>query len=182
MDDLVTEYLRSHYQKPFEKECADGNKEGADESGSETKKQVLIDAIAESTLDPSELRDGVLNVLIAGRDTTGAVLSNVFFMLARHPDVWDRVRAEVEETFEGRLPDFESLHNLKQVRYLLNECMYSPSFSLLNRSSLADNNLQLCVSSPHCPSTCGPQIPTPYCQREADPKEKTPSLLKRANR
>ena len=129
MEDVVSEYLRSHYQKPFEKEDADGHKEGADESGSETQKHVLIDAMAESTLDPSELRYEVLNVLIAGRDTTGALLSNVFFMLARHPDVWDRVRAEVEETFEGRLPDFESLHNLKQVRYLLNECMYSPSFS-----------------------------------------------------
>ena len=131
MDDLVTEYLRSHYQKPFEKICADGNTEGADESGSAKKKEVLIDAIAESTLDPSELRDEVLNVLIAGRDTTGALLSNVFFMLARHPDVWDRVHAEVEATFQGRLPDFESLHDLKQVRCLLNECMYCPAFSLL---------------------------------------------------
>lgn len=128
MDDVVSEYLRSHYQKPFEKKDANGNKEGADESGSETQKHVLIDAMAESTLDPSELRFEVLNVLIAGRDTTGALLSNVFFMLARHLDVWDRVRAEVEETFEGRLPDFESLHNLKQIRYLLNECTYSPSF------------------------------------------------------
>ena len=140
MDDIVAEYLRSHYQKPFEKACADGKKEGADVSESGAKKQVLIDAIAESTLDPTELRDEVLNVLIAGRDTTGALLGNVFFMLARHPDVWDRVRAEIEETYEGRLPDFESLHNLKQVRYLLNECMYNPSSSLLNPHPLSLTN------------------------------------------
>ena len=184
MEDVVSEYLRSHYRRPFEKEDADGHKEGADESGSETQKHVLIDAMAESTLDPSELRYEVLNVLIAGRDTTGALLSNVFFMLARHPDVWDRVRAEVDETFEGRLPDFESLHNLKQVRYLLNECMYHPpsSFQSLFLGSLADNNLQLCVSFPPCLSTCGLLIPTPHCQGEADPKEKTQSSLKRANR
>ena len=134
MGDVVSEYLRSHYPKPNEKEAADGHKEGADESEEECRPHVLIDAMAESTLDPNELRCEVLNVLIAGRDTTGALLSNVFFMLARHPDVWNRVRAEVQETFKGRLPDFESLHNLKQVRYLLNECMCFPSLSLDLRS------------------------------------------------
>ena len=175
MDDVVAEYLRKHDQEAVEKAFTDENKEGAIVSGSETKKEALIDAVAETTLDKTELRDQVLNVLIAGRDTTGALLSNVFFMLARHPDVWNRVRAEVEETYEGKLPDFESLHNLKQVRYVLNECMYILSVSPIRQSLTDDHNLQLCASSPHCRSTCELPTQTPHCQREVDQTEMTPS-------
>ncbi len=122
MDDIIAEFLRSHYQKPFSKEDQNKSEDG-------NKKYVLLDAMAETTLDPLELRYEILNVLIAGRDTTGSLLSNVFFMLARHPDTWARVRAEVEEMFEGRLPDYTTLNNMKQVRNLLNECEDRP-FSL----------------------------------------------------
>ncbi len=78
--------------------------------------------MAKSTTDPRELRHEILNVLTAGRDTTASLLSNAFFMLARHPITWNRVRAEVEETFAGRLPDYATLRSMKQVKNLLNEC------------------------------------------------------------
>lgn len=119
MDDMIAEFLRSRYQKPF-------LKEDQNESENENKKYVFLDAMAETTLDPLELRYEILNVLIAGRDTTGSLLSNVFFMLARHPDTWARIRSEVKETFGGRLPDYTTLNNMKQVQGLLNECEQSP--------------------------------------------------------
>jgi cytochrome P450 len=83
---------------------------------------VFLEEMARTTRDPLELRYEILNVLMAGRDTTASLLTNTFFILARRPDLWARVHAEVEETFAGQLPDYESLRNMKQLRNLLNEC------------------------------------------------------------
>lgn len=83
--------------------------------------------MAKSTTDPRELRDEIINVLTAGGDTTASLLSNAFFLLARHPITWNRVRAEVEETFADKLPDYTTLRSMKQVKNLLNECKCSQS-------------------------------------------------------
>lgn len=93
---------------------------------------VFLEEMARTTRDPLELRHEILNVLMAGRDTTAALLTNTFFVLARRPDLWSRVRAEVEETFAGQLPDYESLRNMKQLRNLFNECK-QPVFNGLLR-------------------------------------------------
>jgi cytochrome P450 len=88
----------------------------------EDRTYVFLEEMARTTRDPLELRYEILNVLMAGRDTTAALLTNTLFVLARRPDLWSRVRAEVEETFAGQLPDYKSLRNMKQLRNLLNEC------------------------------------------------------------
>ncbi|KAL2850214.1 cytochrome P450 [Aspergillus pseudoustus] len=60
---------------------------------------VLLDALAEHTSDPIELREQMLNVLLAGRDTTAAFLSYLVILLARHPRVYAKLRAEVLAKF-----------------------------------------------------------------------------------
>ncbi|KNC54392.1 cytochrome P450 CYP86A34 [Thecamonas trahens ATCC 50062] len=47
------------------------------------------------------LRDLVVNFIIAGRDTTGAALSWLFYLLAMHPQVRDEVVAEIDEVLDG---------------------------------------------------------------------------------
>lgn len=44
----------------------------------------------------SELRDVIMNILLAGRDTTACALSWTFYELTRHPDVVDRIIGEVK--------------------------------------------------------------------------------------
>ncbi|PQE15090.1 cytochrome P450 alkane hydroxylase protein [Rutstroemia sp. NJR-2017a BVV2] len=58
--------------------------------------------------------------LLAGRDTTASLLSNLFFMLARYPDVFEKLRAEVM-TLNGQLPSYDELRNLKYLRQCINE-------------------------------------------------------------
>ena len=96
--------------------------EEEDEDAGPGKKYVFLEELAKETRHPIELRDEILNMLVAGRDTTASLLSTALFTLARRRDVWARVRAEVLEAFGDRIPEYEVLRNLKQMRNLFNEC------------------------------------------------------------
>ena len=63
------------------------------------KKFVLLDELAKKTQNPVELRNESLHLLSAGRDTTGALLSWVFYFLSRHPMVFEKLRATVLAEF-----------------------------------------------------------------------------------
>jgi cytochrome P450 len=60
--------------------------------------------------------------LLAGRDTTASLLTNVWFILAKRPDIWKRLQAEIA-TLDGAEPDFEQLKNLKYLKALMNESL-----------------------------------------------------------
>lgn len=62
-----------------------------------------------------------MNVLLAGRDTTASLLSNLFFTLAKNPTIWDKIRREVA-ILDGRAPTYEELRSLKYVQCCINEC------------------------------------------------------------
>jgi cytochrome P450 len=81
---------------------------------------VCLETIADQVKDSRQLRDEMLNVLLAGRDTTAGLLSNTFHVLSRHPEIWKKLRAEVD-TLEGRLPTYENLKSLKYLKCILNE-------------------------------------------------------------
>ena len=72
------------------------------------------------TSDKSKIRAEALSVLFAGRDTTAALLTNVFFELGHRPDIWDRLSAEID-TLHGQKPSYEQLKNMKYLRAVLNE-------------------------------------------------------------
>lgn len=84
-------------------------------------KYIFANELALSTEDPFQIRAELLNILLAGRDTTAGLLSNTFHVLARRPDVWANLKAEIDE-MNGKRPNYESLRNLKYLRYVLNEC------------------------------------------------------------
>jgi cytochrome P450 len=65
----------------------------------------VADSSDEARLGASdrELRDIVMNFIIAGRDTTACALSWMFYELASQPDVQRRVREEFDEAFDDVL-------------------------------------------------------------------------------
>ncbi|KAI4724570.1 cytochrome P450 [Aureobasidium sp. EXF-10728] len=91
-------------------------------SPDDNSKYVCLEQIADQVQDPRQLRDEMLNVLLAGRDTTAGLLSNAFHVLSRHPEVWKRLRAEVD-TLEGRLPTYEDLKGLRYLKCVLSEVL-----------------------------------------------------------
>ena len=63
----------------------------------QTGKYILLHQMAMETKNPYELRHQILNVFFPARETTAIVFGNVLFELARHPHIWDELRAEVTE-------------------------------------------------------------------------------------
>ena len=95
-----------------------------DQSSNENKRYVFLEALAEETRDRKTLRDQLLNILLAGRDTTASLLTSSFYYLARHPEVWSRLRQEIIEAFPIEEKDsitLEKLREVKYIRYFLNE-------------------------------------------------------------
>jgi cytochrome P450 len=93
------------------------------------EKYVFLHELAKDTKDKTRLQDELLNVLLAGRDTTASLLSNMWFMLAKNPAIFAKLRQEVQDTYpDGELPTYEKLRNMKYLKYCMNECeCYSPS-------------------------------------------------------
>ncbi|SPQ24010.1 fbf34475-3db6-48c3-9aad-f820b4ecf11d [Thermothielavioides terrestris] len=107
---------------------------------------VLLHELAKMTQDPVELRSQTLNVLIAGRDTTAALLGWAFYLLARHPRVWNKLRRDVLEKFGHNPPrgfgtkEFRVL--LPYLHAVINETLrVAPVVPLNERVALRDTIL-----------------------------------------
>ncbi|KAI9658188.1 MAG: hypothetical protein M1831_004035 [Alyxoria varia] len=107
------------------------------------QRHTLLRGMAELTDNRVELRNQVLQALMAAQETTAALISNVFFLLARHPPVWQKLRLEVMSIGDRTL-DTTVLQDLAYLRKLLNETLrLFPVFPQMNRVSLVDTILPL---------------------------------------
>ncbi|KAI0518387.1 cytochrome P450 monooxygenase CYP539B5 [Xylaria bambusicola] len=99
--------------------------------------------LARFTRDPKVIRDQLIAVLLAGRDTTAGTLSWVFYELAAYPEKVDRLRAEILEFVgESGTPTYETLKNMKYLRYILQETLrIHPAVPSKIKEALADTVL-----------------------------------------
>lgn len=92
------------------------------DDGLKDERYIFLHEIAKHTNDEKELRDQIVNTLIAARDTTASLMSSTMFVLSRRPDVWLKLQAEVA-TLGGKPPTFDQIKDLKYVQYILNEAL-----------------------------------------------------------
>jgi cytochrome P450 len=98
----------------------------ADEPENEKwSKYGFLGTLLRETRNPTILRDQLLNVLLAGRDTTACCLTWTFRLLTLHPSVLSLLRAEVasvipseRELSLGYPPSPPSRNDLKRMPYL----------------------------------------------------------------
>lgn len=83
---------------------------------------VFLNELLKQTDDKVQIRSELLNILLAGRDTTASLLSNVWFELSRRPEVYKKLREEVN-ALGGKKPSFQQIKDMKYLRALLNESL-----------------------------------------------------------
>jgi cytochrome P450 len=88
------------------------------------KRYIFLEELAKDTSDRKFLRDQLAGALAAGRDTTAALLTSAFFLLARYPQALQTLREEVAR-LEGKLPTYEQLNSMTYLRWVLNESKLS---------------------------------------------------------
>lgn len=86
------------------------------------ERYVFLHELVKQTSDPVQIRSELLNILLAGRDTTASLLSDLWFILAQRPDVWQKLRTEVD-ALGGEAPTYEQIKELKYLRAVLNETL-----------------------------------------------------------
>ena len=93
-----------------------------EKKGEGREKYVFLDALAEEYKDRTVLTDQIINILLAGRDTTAALLTFVMWFLARNKRVWHKLRAEVLECVgKENKPTWEIIKDMKYLKYVVNE-------------------------------------------------------------
>ncbi|GFP52759.1 cytochrome P450 52A12 [Trichoderma asperellum] len=107
------------------------------------KDYTFLHELASFTRDPKVLRDQIVAVLLAGRDTTASVLSWAIYELGRHPHAVARLRGEILDTVgEDRLPTYDHLKNMPYLKAVLNETLrLYPAVPFNVRVALKDTTL-----------------------------------------
>lgn len=108
-DKIIHDAIESQKTRDLEKSEYDG-------------RYVFLHELIKQTSDPYTLRSETLNVLLAGRDTTASLLSNTWHYLARRPDIWSKLKVEVDR-LHGDKPTYEQIKNMKYLRWVLNESL-----------------------------------------------------------
>lgn len=84
----------------------------------------FLHELASFTRDRKVIRDQLVAVLLAGRDTTAATLSWTLYELGRHPECVRRLRAEIlAQVGPQRTPTYADLKSMKYLQAVMNETL-----------------------------------------------------------
>ncbi|XVE78483.1 hypothetical protein DITRI_Ditri13aG0149100 [Diplodiscus trichospermus] len=96
----------------------------------------LVD-MREADVDDRQLRDDLMTMLIAGHETTAAVLTWAVFLLAQNPTKIRKAQAEIDSVLGKGRPTFESIKKLEYIRLIVVEALrLYPQPPLLIRRAL----------------------------------------------
>ncbi|GMQ88895.1 MAG: hypothetical protein BMS9Abin09_0336 [Gammaproteobacteria bacterium] len=87
------------------------------------------------------LIDEILTLMVAGHETTAASLSWVWYLLARHPDVYTQVSEEAQRLSMGRAPDWKVLDSMVWIPRVIKESLrlYPPGWLYTRRALAGDD-------------------------------------------
>ncbi|CAJ2514053.1 Uu.00g021720.m01.CDS01 [Anthostomella pinea] len=103
----------------------------------------FLHSIARYTRDPQVLRDQIVAVLLAGRDTTAATLSWTFYELSNYPEKFKKLHDEVIASVDRtRMPTYDDLKSMNYLRHILNETLrLYPAVPYNLRTALEDTTI-----------------------------------------
>ena len=115
----------------------------------ETKKDsrersyVFFDELVKSGAEDEYLRDQLLSIITAGRDTTAHSLTACFYYLARNKAALDKCRQEISD-LGAKNPTWEQLKNMKYLNNVVKEALRMlPPVATNSRATLRETVLPL---------------------------------------
>ena len=115
----VHRFVDGHIDKTLEQLRSSKTANSSTKTTSDERNDLLW-VMAKQLQDKKALRSQILAVFVPSNDTTSILISNAFYALARHPEIWEKLRKEVE-SIGGTPLTFESLRSLKYLNWVLNE-------------------------------------------------------------
>ncbi|KAL8727770.1 MAG: hypothetical protein Q9166_005825 [cf. Caloplaca sp. 2 TL-2023] len=102
-----------------------------------------LQSVAKFTRDRKVIRDQLVNILLAGRDTTAGTLSFLFKELSAHSNVYGKLRREIlEKVGLRRAPTYEDLKNMPYLQHCVSETLrIYPAVPFNMRLALKDTTL-----------------------------------------
>ncbi|KAL0042649.1 hypothetical protein WJX79_006457 [Trebouxia sp. C0005] len=98
--------------------------------------------LRDADIDDKQLRDDLMTMLIAGHETTAAVLTWTLFQLMQSPEALAKAVEEINQVVGDDTPSLEQLQQLPYVRAILAESLrLYPQPPILIRRALADDVL-----------------------------------------
>jgi cytochrome P450 len=79
------------------------------------------------------IRDELVSIMMAGTETTAATLTWAFHELSRHPEVEEKLRAELRDVLGGRPAEYGDIEKLSYTRAVVNEVLRRYSLLMLFR-------------------------------------------------
>lgn len=93
-------------------------------------------------MSAAQLRDEVLTLVMAGHETTALALCWCFYLLAQHPQVLERLRAELDGQLGSRDPRAEDFASLSYTRQVFEETMrLYPPLWIVERRALEEDRV-----------------------------------------
>lgn len=104
---------------------------------------LLLQARDEETgvgFSDDQLRNETVTLLLAGHETTANALTWTFYLLSRHPEAEERLRAEITTVLDGRIPTLDDLPRLAFTKRVLKESMrLYPPIWIIERRVIGDD-------------------------------------------
>ncbi|MAT98059.1 MAG: cytochrome P450 [Anaerolineaceae bacterium] len=93
-------------------------------------------------MDDVQIRDEVMSLLIAGHETTANTLGWLWYLLAQHREVVEKIEAELDLVLNGRSPTITDFPQLEYSNKVIKESMrLYPSAWSISRHTLADDEI-----------------------------------------
>ncbi|TFK64703.1 cytochrome P450 monooxygenase pc-3 [Pluteus cervinus] len=116
----VTAFIKPILASAIAKKAQDGPEKREEVEEGDT----LLDHLINFTSDEKILLDEILNILLAGRDTTANTLTFAVYMLAEHPDIMQKLREEIiSKVGPSKRPTYDDIKDMKYLRAFINETL-----------------------------------------------------------
>ncbi|KAI9151554.1 Cytochrome P450 monooxygenase fsdH [Paramyrothecium foliicola] len=102
----------------------------------------LLQEMQGANMGSKDIRDQILHILLASRDTTASLLSNLFFLLAKEPAIYAKLRGDVLEILGKEPPTTEQLRDVEYLKWCIQESLrLHPPIPSNARVALRDTTL-----------------------------------------